>query len=107
MIISTTGRIEGRDITDTLGFVSGQVIRPVPRPRQGETVIPPSPAIVEDVMKTAEAEALSRLRDAAAQIGAHAITGMTISYDMIDPHFGTILCSARGTAVVLKDIKHR
>lgn len=107
MIISTTSRIEGRDIAATLGLVSGQVARSMPRPRRADMVASASPAQVEQVARLAEEEALARLREAATGIGAHAIAGVTVHFDTVDEQSGVLLCSARGTAVVLKDVKRR
>jgi len=106
MIITTTPGIDGKRITDYRGIVTGEAIL-------GANLFKDIFAGVRDIVggrsATYEAElqrardiALQEIRERAAQVGANAIVGVDLDYEVLGAGNGMLMVSASGTAVVVE-----
>ena len=102
MIVTTTGSVEGRRITGYLGIVTGEAI-------MGANIVRDLFAGITDIIggrsgayeaKLADARetALSEMQARAAQLGADAVVGVDLDYEVIN---NMLMVSASGTAVRL------
>jgi uncharacterized protein YbjQ (UPF0145 family) len=104
MLISTTSVIEGRPVSRYLGIVTGEAII-------GANIFRDMFATVRDVVGgrsatyekgLAEARelALGELRERATSLGANAVIGVDLDYEVLGTNNGMLMVSASGTAVV-------
>lgn len=104
MIITTSCRVEGKEIIKTVGLVSGSTIqaRHVGRDiRAGlKSIIGGEITDYTKMMSDARDEALQRMVADAEKKGANAVISMRFATSMIMPNAAEVL--AYGTAVVLK-----
>ena len=107
MIVTTTPTIEGREITDYRGIVTGEAI-------MGANVVRDIFAAVTDIvggrsgayeekLKDARVTALAELEDQARALGANAVVGVDLDYEVIGSNGSMLMVSASGTAVVVGD----
>ena len=101
MIIATTGQIEGKRITETLGLVKGSTIR---ARHLGHDVVAGLRNVVGGEVKDytvmlaqAREEALQRMIEQAEKMGANAIVGTRFATSMVMSGAAEML--AYGTAV--------
>ena len=104
MIISTTDSIEGNQITEYLGIVSGDAV-------MGTNIFRDMFAGIRDIvggrsgsyekeLRKAKAAALEALQEEAAELGADAVIGVDLDYEVIGGDKNTMLMvSANGTVV--------
>lgn len=103
MIVTTTNSIEGKKIIDYKGIVSGEVI-------VGINVIKDMFASVrnfiggrskgyEEELIKARNNAMRELEERAEQLGANAIVGVDIDYQVLGADNGMMMVIASGTAV--------
>jgi uncharacterized protein YbjQ (UPF0145 family) len=103
MIVTTTNSIEGKRIIDYKGIVSGEVI-------VGINVIKDMFASVrnfiggrskgyEEELIKARNNAMKELEERAEQLGANAIVGVDIDYQVLGADNGMMMVIASGTAV--------
>ena len=104
MIITTTGQIEGKTITKTVGLVKGSTIR---ARHLGKDIMAAfrgmaGGEITEYTRMMAEAreEAIQRMVENAEKQGANAVVGMRFATSMVMQNAAEVL--AYGTGVVLK-----
>jgi len=101
VIITTTNNIEGRPVRDYLGIVNGEAI-------MGANVVRDIFASITDIVggrsgayesKLAEAReiALGEMANKARNMGANAILGVDLDYEVIRD--GMLMVTASGTAV--------
>jgi uncharacterized protein YbjQ (UPF0145 family) len=103
MIITTTPNIDGKKITKYLGIVTGEAvmganmfkdmfagIRDIVGGRSG--------AYEKELRKTRET-AFQELEDSAIQLGANAVVGVDIDYEVLGEKNGMFMVSVSGTAV--------
>lgn len=101
MIITTTNTVEGKSIQDYLGVVSGEAI-------MGANVFRDIFASITDVIGGRSAAYEHKLRDArnvaieemqqeAQQLGANAVVGIDLDYEVLRE--GMLMVTASGTAV--------
>ena len=106
MTITTTPGIEGKRITRYCGIVTGEAIL-------GANVFKDLFAGIRDIVggrsATYEAElqrardiALTELEQRAGQMGANAIVGVDLDYEVLGSGNGMLMVSASGTAVVVE-----
>ncbi|MCB1418463.1 MAG: heavy metal-binding domain-containing protein [Notoacmeibacter sp.] len=108
MIISTTNALQGRDVVEYKGIVTGEAIlgtnifrdifagiRDIVGGRSGS---------YEKVLREARETALSELEDEARKLGANAVIGVDIDYENISTGSSgsMLMVSASGTAVVVR-----
>ncbi len=103
MIVTTTPSVEGRRITDYRGIVVGEAI-------MGANVVRDFFASVTDViggrsgayeakLRDAREIALAELEEQARDLGANAVVGVDIDYEVVADSM--LMVSMSGTAVVL------
>ena len=107
MIVTTTNSIEGKRIIDYKGIVSGEVI-------VGINVIKDMFASVrnfiggrskgyEEELIKARNNAMKELEERAEQLGANAIVGVDIDYQVLGADNGMMMVIASGTAVYYQE----
>jgi uncharacterized protein YbjQ (UPF0145 family) len=105
MIVTTTPGIDGRRITRYLGIVTGEAIL-------GANVFKDLFAGIRDIVggrsATYERElqrardiALKELTERAGVLGANAVVGVDLDYEVLGQGNGMLMVSASGTAVVV------
>lgn len=105
MILTTTPNIDGRTITQYLGVVAGEAIlganlfhdlfagiRDIVGGRSGA---------YEKELRKAREIAFQEIEDAAAALGANAVVGIDIDYEVVGSRGGMLMVSISGTAVRL------
>lgn len=105
MLMTTTNSVEGRQVTDYLGVVTGEVIvganifkdlfagiRDIVGGRSGA---------YESTLREARATALSELKEEARALGADAVIGIDLDYEVLGQGGSMLMVSASGTAVKL------
>ena len=106
MLITTTPNIEGKKITAYQGIVTGEAI-------MGANIFKDIFAGIRDIVggrsATYEKElqrardiALKELQERASQLGANAVVGVDLDYEVLGQGNGMLMVSASGTAVVLE-----
>lgn len=106
MLITTTSSIEGRRITRYCGVVCGEAI-------MGANIFKDLFAGIRDIVggrsATYERElqrardiALKELEDRATALGANAVVGVDLDYEVMGRENGMLMVSASGTAVVIE-----
>ena len=105
MILSTTPTIEGRTIREYRGVVFGEVIAGVNFLRDFaasiRNIIGGRSASYEEELINARNQAMEELRSRAAALGADAVVGIDIDYEVLGEGGGMLMVTASGTAVVL------
>lgn len=105
MILSTTPSIEGRTITEYKGVVFGEVISGVNFFRDFaasvRNLIGGRSGSYEDELIKARAQAMREMSDRAADLGANAVVGIDIDYEVLGENGGMLMVTASGTAVKL------
>jgi uncharacterized protein YbjQ (UPF0145 family) len=105
MIVTTTPSVEGHSITAYKGIVVGEAI-------MGANVVRDIFASITDIvggrsgayeskLQDARDTALRELQDRARELGANAVVGVDLDYEVVGQSM--LMVSASGTAVVLKD----
>jgi len=101
MIMTTTPQIEGRPIKDYLGIVTGEAILGANIFRDVfasiTDIVGGRSAAYEQELSRAREIALEEARERAAQLGADAVVGVDLDYEVIRD--GMLMVSASGTAV--------
>jgi uncharacterized protein YbjQ (UPF0145 family) len=106
MITTTTPTIEGKRITKYCGLVAGEAIlganlfkdlfaniRDIVGGRAG--------AYEKELIKAREI-ALQEMHDAAGKLGANAVVGVDLDYEVLGESGGMLMVNASGTAVVVE-----
>lgn len=105
MILSTTQTIEGRTIAEYKGIVFGEVISGVNFIRDFKAsirnIIGGRSGSYENELIKARAQAMDEMAGRAAQLGADAIVGIDIDYEVLGENGGMLMVTASGTAVRL------
>ena len=105
MLVTTTHTIEGRKVQDYLGIVTGEVI-------VGANIFKDLMAGIRDIvggragayeatLRDARAEALNELKSEARALGADAVIGVDLDYEVLGQGGSMLMVSASGTAVKL------
>ena len=105
MLVTTTHAIDGRQVTDYMGVVTGEVIvganifkdlfagiRDIVGGRSGA---------YESTLRDARMTALNELKDEARALGADAVIGVDLDYEVLGQGGSMLMVSASGTAVKL------
>jgi uncharacterized protein YbjQ (UPF0145 family) len=103
MIVTTTPSIEGKPVQEYYGVVTGETIiganlfkdifasiRDIVGGRSGA---------YENVLKEARETALKEMQDTARMMGANAVIGVDLDYEVIGQGGSMLMVSASGTAV--------
>lgn len=105
MILTTTPSVEGRPIQAYKGIVTGEAI-------VGANIFKDLFAGVRDIvggrsatyereLSRARSIALQEIADRAAELGANAVVGIDLDYEVLGTHNGMLMVSASGTAVLV------
>lgn len=105
MIITTTGSVEGRTITAYGGIVFGEVITGVNFIRDMAASLRNifggrSQAYEEELMQARE-QAIEEMAQRAEQMGADAVVGVKMDYEVLGTDNGMLMVTVSGTAVRL------
>ena len=101
MIVTTTNNIEGKQVVEYKGIVFGEVIAGVDFVK--DFVAGLSNAYEEELMRAREA-AIQELQQRAAVLGADAVIGIDVDYEVLGSNNGMLMVNVSGTAVTLRDI---
>lgn len=106
MILSTTPTLEGKTIREYRGIVVGEAIL-------GANIFKDLFAGIRDIiggrsgayekeLAKAREIAMSELSERAAALGANAVVGIDLDYEVVGPNGGMLMVSISGTAVVIR-----
>lgn len=105
MILTTTPAIEGRTIVEYRGVVFGEVISGVNFLRDFaasiRNVLGGRSGSYEEELIKARSQAMNEMADRAARLGADAVVGIDIDYEVLGENGGMLMVTASGTAVKL------
>ena len=103
MILTTTPSIEGRTITEYKGVVFGEVISGVNFLRDIaaniRNVIGGRSGSYEEKLVEARDNAMNEMAEKARRMGADAVVGIDIDYEVLGTDNGMLMVTASGTAV--------
>lgn len=106
MILTTTPKIDGREIAEYKGIVFGEVITGVNFFKDfGAAVrnlIGGRAESYENELMNAREEAIQEMVTRAEKLGADAVVGIDVDYEMLGENNGMMMVSVSGTAVSLK-----
>ena len=106
MIVTTTPNIEGKRIREYCGLVAGEAI-------MGANLFKDLFASIRDIVGgragayekeliRAREIALQEMKDAAGKLGANAVVGVDLDYEVLGESGGMLMVNASGTAVVVE-----
>jgi uncharacterized protein YbjQ (UPF0145 family) len=109
MELTTTPSMEGKKITRYCGVVAGEAVL-------GANILKDMFASVRDIvggrsgtyekeLRKARQIALDELSEQALELGANAVVGIDLDYEVLGEKNGMLMVSASGTAVVFEDLK--
>lgn len=105
MIITTTSSVEGRAIREYKGIAFGEVITGVNFMKDLgaglRNFFGGRSAGYEEELQKAREEALAELEQRAGAMGANAVIGVDIDYEVLGADNGMLMVTASGTAVVV------
>jgi uncharacterized protein YbjQ (UPF0145 family) len=105
MILTTTTSVDGRPVRTYLGLVTGEAILGANLFRDLfagiRDIVGGRSAAYERELAKARQIALDELSDKARQLGADAIVGIDLDYEVLGAQSGMLMVSASGTAVKL------
>jgi uncharacterized protein YbjQ (UPF0145 family) len=105
MIVTTTDAIEGRRVTQYLGVVAGEAILGVNIFRDLfsgiRDIIGGRAGGYQAALRDARQAAFADLEEAAKAVGADAILGVDVDYEVLGKENGMLMVSVNGTAVKL------
>ena len=106
MIITTTPSVEGKTISEYKGIVFGEVISGVNFIKDFTAGLSNffggRSGTYEEELIQARENALREMENRARQLGADAIVGVDIDYEVLGADNGMLMVTASGTAVKLK-----
>ena len=105
MIITTTPSVEGRQIMEYKGIVFGEVVAGVNFVRDIAATftnfLGGRSGSYEEELVTARQNALREMEQRAVAMGANAVVGVDIDYEVLGADNGMLMVTASGTAVVV------
>lgn len=105
MIVTTSPSVEGRRITEYKGVVFGEVIAGVNFVKDFvaglSNFFGGRSGTYEEELINARQQALDEMEQRAAQLGADAVVGVDIDYEVLGADNGMLMVTASGTAVRL------
>jgi uncharacterized protein YbjQ (UPF0145 family) len=105
MIVTTTPSVEGKKITRYCGVVAGEAILGANLFKDLfagiRDLVGGRSATYERELQKAREIALQELQDRANELGANAVVGVDLDYEVIGQNGSMLMVSASGTAVVL------
>ncbi len=105
MILTTTPTVEGRTIAEYRGIVFGEVIAGVNFLRDFaasiRNLVGGRSGSYEEELVRARSQALDEMASRAVKLGADAVVGIDIDYEVLGEKGGMLMVTASGTAVRL------
>jgi len=106
MIVTTTQSIDGKKVTRYLGIVTGEAILGANIFRDLfagiSDIVGGRSAADEKELQRARRIALEELEERATELGANAVIGVDLDYEVLGGGNGMLMVSASGTAVVVQ-----
>ncbi len=106
MIITTTPSVEGKQITEYKGIVFGEVISGVNFIRDiaasFSNFLGGRSGSYEEELVNARQNAVREMEQRAASMGANAVVGVDIDYEVLGADNGMLMVTASGTAVYVE-----
>ena len=105
MILTTTPTIEGKQITNSHGIVFGAVIAGVNFVRDFfagvRNIVGGRSSSYEDELTQARDAAMREMEHRALEMGAYAVVGIDLDYEVLGENNGMLMVTASGTAVTV------
>jgi len=105
MLLTTTPTLEGRKIREYKGIVTGEAILGANVFRDMlagvRDIVGGRSGAYEKVLKDARNMALDELGEEARMLGANAVVGIDLDYEVLGSNGSMLMVSASGTAVVV------
>lgn len=105
MILTTTPTVEGRTIKEYKGVVFGEVVAGVNFIKDFtasiRNIVGGRSGSYEDELIKARTQAMDEMADRANALGADAVVGIDVDYEVLGPNSGMLMVTASGTAVKL------
>ncbi len=106
MIITTTPSVEGKTIVDYRGIVFGEVVSGVDFVKDFaaslNNIFGGRSGSYEEELIQARQNAIGEMEQRAVSVGANAIVGVDIDYEVLGSNNGMLMVTASGTAVVVQ-----
>jgi uncharacterized protein YbjQ (UPF0145 family) len=106
VIVTTTSSIEGKSITRYCGIVTGEAVLGANLFKDLfagiRDLVGGRSATYEKELQRARDVALRELEERAASLGANAVVGIDLDYEVLGQNNGMLMVSATGTAVVVE-----
>lgn len=106
MIITTTPTIEGRQIVEYHGVIFGEVISGINFVKDFfagiRNIVGGRSNSYEEELTKARTNALRELEERAQRLGANAVVGVDIDYEVLGNDNGMLMVTASGTAVTIR-----
>jgi len=103
MIITTTPSVEGKTVTNYLGIVTGEAIMGANMFKDLfagiRDMVGGRSAVYERELQNARDIAIAEMSDRAARLGANAVIGVDLDYEVLGQSNGMLMVSVSGTAV--------
>ncbi|WP_029042638.1 heavy metal-binding domain-containing protein [Cucumibacter marinus] len=108
MLLSTTDTLQGFEITDYLGLVTGETIMGanILRDVMGTVTdyVGGRAAAYEESLGQARDVSIEEMRDRAQVLGADAIVGVSMDYETVGSRGAMLMVTCSGTAVRLRKV---
>lgn len=108
MIITTTPSVDGRQITDYLGVVFGEVISGVNFIKDFTAGLSNffggRSGTYEEELIAAREQAMQEMQHRAYQLGADAVVGVDVDYEVLGADNGMLMVTVSGTAVKIRKL---
>jgi uncharacterized protein YbjQ (UPF0145 family) len=106
VIVTTTSSIEGKSITRYCGIVTGEAVLGANLFKDLfagiRDLVGGRSATYEKELQRARDVALRELEERAMSLGANAVVGIDLDYEVLGQNNGMLMVSATGTAVVVE-----
>ena len=103
MLLTTTPNIQGREITQYFGIVSGETIIGANLFKDFfagiRDIVGGRVSSYESVLREAKESALQEMSDQAARMGANAVIGIDLDFETVGANGSMLMVTAAGTAV--------
>ena len=103
MIVTTTPTVEGHCVSRYCGIVAGEAVLG----KYGFKEMFGGSALVEGrerALQNAREQAINKMLARAEAVGANAVVGVDLDYEVLNERDGLLMVSASGTAVVIAPI---
>ena len=103
MLLTTTPNIQGREITQYFGIVSGETIIGATLFKDFfagiRDIVGGRASSYESVLREAKESALQEMSDQAARMGANAVIGIDLDFETVGANGSLLMVTAAGTSV--------